>query len=367
MIEVDEVDDGGAHPGGPVELPRSGVSPAVFAGLAAVIAVVLAVVALGDDDGRSAAPTTTTSSSTTTSAPPTIVDASSLPDAVRSLDLLLYGGADGPARLEMESGVLRRHEGGDLLTGRELDVLGSFAGGIVLRPGLVIDWDLDSAWAFDDDVWSGNAHITPDGVWHGGDGSITFSEGYQQGMSYEYGGTAEVYGAFDGAPLVWRRQEGTIERVEPTGPATTVAEGTPLLGGEGWIGTVACSVEFDPAACDLELVDLVTGIDWVAEEAFAGSMSVSVVSSGGRRGIVGFGRPDGADDVVLIDADELVVRPIDLTMTDGAAFDPSERYVLHGVWGVEAPLLCALDLETGSRSCLDPGFDFGRVLVVPPG
>ncbi len=192
---------------------------------------------------------------------------------------------------------------------------------------------------------------------------LSFVDAAGRRTSEEADGFPQVIGVLDGRPIAWQPTEGNIEHL--TAAPVVLAEGSPLAGGDGWVAAVKCDLVSDDPPCDLRFVDLVTGIGWRLDGDYAGSSSTTIRSTRGRRAVIAFGRPIGEDRVFLVDADELVTRPIELSSSQGATFDPTDRYLLHPSWGVEGSLLCVLDLETGRRTCLDPGVDFRGVLVRP--
>lgn len=364
MIEVDEV-------GSSVELRREAARWPLLAAVLAVVALVALVVAPsgGGDEPLAVPPTPpTTPAPPTTSAPPatsiapTLVAPSELPEMLQSLDLLLYGG-DGPVRYDLATGTVAEHRGGDLLSGRELDVLGSFDGGIVLRNGLLLRWDLGLAAELGSMPHHGNLHLTGDRVWIGGADRLTSFDVTDGPVTEDVPGLIQVIGAHEGRPLAWRPFDGRIERIDDE--PELVAEGSPLAGGASWLGLVECELAVGDRECDLRFVDLRTGIEWTIAGEYRGSSPSIVRGTSGRRAVLGFTERVAGDRVFLVDADELVTRPIDLASTHGAVFDPTDRYVLHPTWVDRRSVLCALDLESGRRHCVDPGVDFSGVLVRP--
>lgn len=288
---------------------------------------------------------------------------------LHGLDVMLLGAPDGPALLQLDA-VRRSPRPIDAVERIEGRVLAAtFAGAVVQNgaggPGSILGWDGTSS-ALGAAVSRGNLHVAPGELWYGGEGFVDRVDA--DGVStirIPIEGVAEVRGAHDDGALIWHREESVVRLVDPGGSATVVAVGVPVVGGEGWIGTARCQQRTTTSSCDLHLVDLVAGSEWVVADAVAGgSAPVMVLSSDGRRAVLGLG--PGGRDVVLVDVDERTVESLALPAVAGTAFDPTDRFLLHPREGADATLFCALDLELAATRCVVPGVDFARVLVVPP-
>ncbi len=293
-----------------------------------------------------------------------------LPGELHGLEVLLLGAPDGPAVLQLDS--VRRSprpfEAAERIDGRVLAA--TFAGAVVQDgsggPGSILRWD-GTASALRAPVWPGNLHVAPGEVWYGGEGFVDRVDAAGvTTIRVPIEGIAEVQGAHADGALVWHREESVVRLVVQDGPASVVANGVPVVGGQGWIGTTRCQQRTTTSSCDLHLIDLVSGSEWVMADAGHGGRAPDMVlSPGGRRAVLGLG--PGGHDIVLVDVDERTVEPLTLPTVGGATFDPSGRFLLHPHEGADATLLCALDLELAVTRCVVPGVDFARVLVMPPG